>query len=736
MKNEFDALYRDNGKSYVDLKQAYVNNGYILYYTNETVRNVESIQELTDRLVEKISLKDFPDYAQYFDANITSENYLNEVVGQLEYSLEYLTGTIQGTKHNLLLGIAVQYLIEAVFNKFTRAYANAYGQVTEDIFYGSQIQALFDPDSEFQYKKISVFKKLKLMPKVFKQMAKNVPKYFTNKWRSLKKWQRINSWKGFKGKMLHTLRKPLAKIAAVKKIVESSKAMRHGIRNFKLSWSQRITHTLGIIGDAISIYLNVNEWRKVRDEMAKAKNKYEEYKRQLTVEMGKTRIEANNLQTGWVDSSDNFISITESIRTLFADLSENLAFNGVMGLGGLPVNFVDSYLPANFKIINKGNLLSKQSIVINFLKDIDNDLTKIRDKLNAQLIMYENIETGVAENRSIVEMLQTLKNIYEYKTGEEKTFGTLLSDKTLVCAVTVKYPEKTEYDFYSLTSLRPRCEVTGEQFSSIKAKALEKRKKAPLMSIVKAEVSKTKSITVEHLLNLVKNVYLYSSDEIIKHYGDSITERDVTCAVATQFPSMSSFNSLLLAPFRPDCRSVSDLDFADMKKAVVNKKLIAEKVKVAMTICESWGFCPCIADIITQLEGNGERTSESDIKIAITTIRPGKTQYCATKCPCVNLITEQSDMSRINAQKIKQDKPEPVDSQETRVRKVLVEKIKGLLDTHQCNNWGLCPCFRTILAFFQNEEATLSEDNVKDAIKEVWPDKTQYCSLGCQCITL
>jgi hypothetical protein len=130
--------------------------------------------------------------------NATFQAYLKSVIGNLETRLSDLNNMLEQHKGDALVGIVVQYVIEASINKFMQSFKSAYSKVAnEDIIASTHndLWARMEGAEVTITEKTGTLHKLKLVPKAFKQMAKNAGQSFRNFGKSVKKWGRIYIFK-------------------------------------------------------------------------------------------------------------------------------------------------------------------------------------------------------------------------------------------------------------------------------------------------------------------------------------------------------------------------------------------------------------------------------------------------------------------------------------------------------------------------------------------------------------
>ena len=181
---------------------------------------VETLQDIEESLSAELELN-LPRLSRMYEAskNATFQEYLRVVIGNLETRLSDLNKMIEQHKQDTLIGIVVQYVVGATINKFTQSFKYTYSKVSNEDILGSTISDLWERMDGADAKitsKTGKLHKLKLVPKVFKQMAKNAGQSVVKFVKRVKKWGRIKNWKGFKGKLMHTLQKPIQNLKSIK----------------------------------------------------------------------------------------------------------------------------------------------------------------------------------------------------------------------------------------------------------------------------------------------------------------------------------------------------------------------------------------------------------------------------------------------------------------------------------------------------------------------------------------
>ena len=625
-----------------------------MYYINETIQAVQTVEDYQDKINQALEIE-LNELYKRFEANPNSTEYLNSVVGQLEYSLSDIRKLIQDTKNNQITGLLVQYLVEFTISKFVKGYTRAYNQVAglpEDIYSTSLWTTLFsaepneagiilDPNhprhEEIMNKnkvsadaQVTLKQKFKYTPAVFKQMLKNVRDNFKDIGTSLSKWKRIRSWEGFKGKLKHTIKGPTQKVTTVKKVMTSTPHRKFFVKNYKLSWSQGGMMAIGAIADAVSVAVDTQQWKTVADEMTKARKQYEEYRDNLKDELANITAQSAQIASYWPDIVDTFKNLSLSFKSLIDNATEYSEFNDVLGLSQLPVDVTSPLFSLDFDTVTQSTLNTAQTAVIGYMQGVDNDVSLVADEMRARSILYENVLNRTAEDQTVQDMLDSTQNIYRFSSSQTlKDFGNLLSKQDIVCTVTQLRITRSTYDFYELEPFRPRCNVSSAEFVGYDTAADLLRKQ----QILKDTVSNYDGDSLSVLLDLVQAAYRASADADLQRFGSSVTEQQVTCAVSKVYPDKQTFDFISLSPFRPDCSAVSSAEFQTMKSDAATTKAASTGVENALTMCELYNYCPCPAAIALT---NG--ITETDAVALIKSLRPNLTQYCgSTGCACVIL---------------------------------------------------------------------------------------------------
>ena len=543
----------ENKKIYLDLRTANTDNAYIMYYINETIRAVQRLGEYQDLINQTLQVEHYKAYKQ-FEANPNSTDYLTSIIGDLEFSLSDLKKMIDGRKYSQMIDLAVQYVIEGVLNRFVKAYSHAYNQLTElpeDIYSTSRMTALFnadeidaeillDPDHPrhdevnkkhgVAVKKVSLKQKFLLVPKVFKKMWSNMKNGVKSFREGVNKLRNSKTFEEFKGRVKHYMKPlwegPQKKISNIKRFVKDPKFRKVYVKNYKLRWSHGLMMGLGIIGDAVQLYSQDREWGKVADEMNRARKQYTEYRDNLQKELTAIDAQTAELIAEWPGVIEIFKDISLSFKSMIDNATKYAEFTDVLGLPKLSVDVDSPLFSLNFDALTKSNLNSAQVAVIRFMKEADNDMTRVADQLRARTILYENVQTMVADRQSIQVILESSHNIYRFSSSQTvKDYGKLLRKRDIVCTVSILSKTKTVYDSYQLKPFRPRCDVSAADFQTMKTAA---------------ETARAASAAVEGALTMCSLYKLCPCPISIAQMND-VTEAVVIYLIRTLRPNMSQY---------------------------------------------------------------------------------------------------------------------------------------------------------------------------------------------------
>ena len=524
-----------------------------MYYINETIRAVQRLGEYQDLINQTLQVEHYKAYKQ-FEANPNSTDYLTSIIGDLEFSLSDLKKMIDGRKYSQMIDLAVQYVIEGVLNRFVKAYSHAYNQLTElpeDIYSTSRMTALFnadeidaeillDPDHPrhdevnkkhgVAVKKVSLKQKFLLVPKVFKKMWSNMKNGVKSFREGVNKLRNSKTFEEFKGRVKHYMKPlwegPQKKISNIKRFVKDPKFRKVYVKNYKLRWSHGLMMGLGIIGDAVQLYSQDREWGKVADEMNRARKQYTEYRDNLQKELTAIDAQTAELIAEWPGVIEIFKDISLSFKSMIDNATKYAEFTDVLGLPKLSVDVDSPLFSLNFDALTKSNLNSAQVAVIRFMKEADNDMTRVADQLRARTILYENVQTMVADRQSIQVILESSHNIYRFSSSQTvKDYGKLLRKRDIVCTVSILSKTKTVYDSYQLKPFRPRCDVSAADFQTMKTAA---------------ETARAASAAVEGALTMCSLYKLCPCPISIAQMND-VTEAVVIYLIRTLRPNMSQY---------------------------------------------------------------------------------------------------------------------------------------------------------------------------------------------------
>ena len=598
MKRQYEQEYINSKKTYYDLKSATINNGYIEYYINQTMQIIETLQDIEERLSAELELN-LPRLSQMYEAskNATFQEYLRIVIGNLETRLSDLNKMIGQEKENILIGIVVQYVVEATINKFMQSFEYAFSTVSNEDILGTTISDLWEKMDGSGAAKTSKTHKLKLVPKALKQMAKNAGQSFVKFVKSVKKWGRIKNWKGFKGKLMHTLRKPIQNLKNIKSFFHSATRAKL-VKNYKISGMQKFSTALGIALDIVSQVLTVRQWAAVSSKMETARKEYEIYHGNLVAELSNITAEKHKMEGYWLEIIDIFKNLSLPYKSLIEKASAYHNFSDVIGLARLPVDTSSPLFSIDFNQLTKQNIRSKQFAVINFMKDVNNNMTILEDKMRSRQVLYNNTLSKSKADEPVVDMLSDITSILNFSPSMTmKSFGQKLKMRDMVCTISVLRPDIEEYDFFPLESFRPRCEINSTMFETLKSEAASKRKTKLMRTVIKRDVNSSHEESLSKLIDAVHNSYSGLRDKDLAQYGRSITDRDILCTISEMFPSRQKYDYIDVNVFRPHCSVVTTRKFQQILNQAKKLRSLSQQVQTYLNTCNLAKFCPCLASV-------------------------------------------------------------------------------------------------------------------------------------------
>lgn len=622
-KEQLNMLFFKNGRRYVNLKQAATNNEYLAFYMNKTIDAVDELVEMSKNYISSVTGNGYASYSQR--PEVTADTYMTDIVWQLEAILVSMERIVMLDKESPLLGIAVQIVVESLVNRFMQSFSEVYGTNKADDFYKTQFQNMFLTGKDQNEKHLLV--QTKLMFFVFQSIGNSSENLLLQKWKSLKHWSNINSWHDVKSKYLHTIQGQVNDLDFRRNFgfVEIHKEV-DGI-----DWVMLIASKIKKIGFLIIVVQRFQNWRQLSQELANARQLYENYNDKLSHEINVHENMHKTIDKDWYNLMKIYKRRMGSFRNLLLDLNNHADFNDLFGIARHLTTNLSHHIPQSLEYIDEGNLLTEQAKAKGYLKTMQSGFNEIREELNLRTVMFRTVRQFVMERKPISYILKSLINMFKYMGGRGQLYGLSLTERDVICSVVLLFPRKTHFDFHSLQQYRPSCDVTA----ALLASAADKRLKSLMTSVVTRMIETDPAVTLPDIYNAVRDALVYSNDDDIRTLGGNVTEKDVVCIISTEFPEKQIFDYLSLASFRPSCAAVSEDEF----KALKQTKLITENVNFALNMCESYSYCPCISNISRIIRNNvGVTATESYVKKSIIQLRPNLTSYCGTTgCSCINL---------------------------------------------------------------------------------------------------
>ena len=706
LRQIYDDEYLVNKETYLDLRTAHECNTYIMYYINETIHGAIAFQDYFDRqsqVFDTVTIKLF----KLFKDNQSSTDYLSSIQGEFGYRLSEIRNIIESTKQSHIVGLVVQYLVEVSLSRFVKGYSMASKIVHKNEFYKSSLAKIWnDPFTRERIKKLSNLKKVKLVPKVLKNMF-----WYGNKYRFKNfKWA-LNRLKFFtlKNKFKFLLKGPIKKYNKVKEFFTSKINRKYMIRNFKLGWCGGIMTVLGGIADGIQIYVQKKEWEKVAKQMTEARQEYEKYRKNLKEELNKLTTETVKITKRWPEIIETFIDLSMSFRKLIEDAEKYKELVDVLGLPQFPLKVNSTLFSLDFDAVTEANVASAQAKVIEFIRGVDQNMTRAANEVKARTMLYEKVQEDMANGEPVQLMLKTLKNIYSYQPATIKNYGKNLSEKDIVCTMSLLGRPKLVYDFYQLEPFRPRCDVNSSAFASFDKQASLHRK-----------VSNYEGNSLSTLLDLVHNAYNQSTFAAdLQSYGSTITDQQVICSVSKVFPSKLKFDFISLDPFRPHCSSVTTEEFKKMKKQaslqrrdqLLNRKVSNYKGNSLSTLLV------LVHDVYSQstvadLQRYGTTITDQQVICSVSKVFPSKLKF-----DFISLDPFRPHCSSVTEEDFKK-------------MKEASKAVDNMLI--MCTEYHFCPCPALISGRYG-----ISESDIIDHIRALRPKDQKYCgTTGCDCVML
>ena len=646
LKATYDEDVRNLQRKTLYARDCEYNNRYINHYSEAIMDTVVSMEEIYDDIIDQL----VADSELINHINETSV-MLDIVEAPFEYSLAELEKMIDQTRTIQLVGFGVQLLMEITLNRFVNVAKNAYNRVISeeiadtfmrdfDLFEDNPADSPVIKQKKAWYKRFAskVKKEAPRIGKTFKEMARSPKRFIQKLHRGAKKWGRIKNMKGFKGKLRHTLRKPIAKLNRMKTAIKTPGA---AIKKFKLTGTEKFMSAMSVIGDSISMALNVVAWRDVRDKMLEARQHHEEYKNDLLENINLVRSGIHNM----TEIIDENIRIFESLVTNFTSIVINVThydmFANVHGGAGLPVNYSAPIFTTDFRQITGHNLREKQNPIVDFMKESDNNMTQVEHMLKARYTLYELVGEGVTDSEPITDMFSQIKRIYSHDSSSVVAeFGSSLDQSDVVCAVAKLNGQMTEYDFYNLLAWRPLCRISEQQYEEEKQRAQDAKSKAILINRIQSVVpgQQFNDESVEDLLDRAKQDYSDEQDQTIQRYGEELTTKDVICAVAMQFPDKAQYAFFDLTVLRTSCGRLNQVEFDSMVEQVATHRAKYDSIRGDLLSCIRRGMggrrCDCIDD-----QAEFYNLTRDQVKYYMKKSQPQLSQYCGSSryCDCENL---------------------------------------------------------------------------------------------------
>lgn len=634
-KSELEKLFVQNSKEYVQLRRALTNNAIILYHTNSTINSITSIGNKADEIQVELQSKSLflSEAESQWEANKTIDVILQSI-DSVEYDLEQIKEMLRKHKETVIIGFVVSTVIQKVvdrfFDRFSISLGKAYSQVLSR-------QTPVDGKSKIKLwgKIVKELEKIKLLPKVLKQMGINMAKSMRNtfikttglpkRFFTAIKTKISNGGMSTKKKLIATT---MYKFQTTSNKISIKQKILNRIKSYKTSLGSKITSLAGIGFNIYQIISARTAWKQKAKIIETSVQQYRKYLDDLRKEKIKFEEQGKTLSKEWQTALKEFKGISESLKSLISLLMESNDFLDIVGLMKPPVKKVDPILCVDSQNVTKESVIEMQTNITGFLNENNNNLTKIENELTARKISYTKIRNDSEEGKKIKDITDELKELYTYMPYDEvRQFGANLTMEDVVCALAIIRKDKVEYDGFQLQPFRPRCEVNDTAFANMEKAAYQQRIIIIMDDVIQRELSDTNIVLVQ-LKNRI-------SDEDSENITSAVTDMDILCRISKLYPNKAEFDFIPLQSFRPSCADVDEKMMTTLKSKALKMRIITESLKDVFKMCKEYEFCPCIPLIRLKLPPG---TTDEDIKTTIKRLNPGETEYCGTTgCKCVQL---------------------------------------------------------------------------------------------------
>lgn len=636
-KSELEKLFVQNSKEYVQLRRALTNNAIIIYHTNSTMNSITTIGNIADEIQVELQSRFLflSKAASLWEANKTIDVVLQSI-DSIEYDLKQIQEMLRKHKENALIGIVVSTVVQAAVDRFSVILGKAWSQVLS-----RQTGGMSNIIQEGLGIKKQLIK-IKLLPKVMKQMGinmvKSMQKTFMKPIGPLKRFFTDIKAKYANGALRFSLRKFVVTRGTFRKFANkikvSLKTLPGRLQSYKMNKISKFSSLTGIFFNINQIIVDGIGWKNKADIVEKSMQQYRKYLDDLRKEKIKFEEQGKNLSKEWQTALKDFEGISKSLKSLISLLMESNDFLDIVGLMKPPVKKVDPILCVDSQNATKESVIEMQTNITGFLNENNNNLTKIENELRARKISYTKIRKHSEEGTKIKDITDDLKEFYTYTSYDEgRQFGANLKMEDVVCALAIIRKDKVEYDGFQLQPFRPRCEVNDTVFANMKEAAYQERRIIIIDDVIQREITDANIV----LLQLKNRISKELSNGDSKNNNSVVTDTDIVCRISILYPNKTEFDFIPLQSFRPSCADVDENKMTTLKSKAVKMRNITESLvqDYAISLCKKYKFCQCIPTIRQTLPPG---TTDEDIKTAIKRLIPGETEYCGTNgCKCVQL---------------------------------------------------------------------------------------------------
>jgi len=493
--------------------------------------------------------------------NVDNDSFYGAVAKQFlntEFTLENLEEQLHGQKVTTItataIGFAVELAISRIAKSLSKHYNEKWQKFVDKVVYDNPHISDNDLDELRRHKKNKTYriiyaKRTILVFKAIGSSLKGGVKAIVHAPRKIK-----NAYTFRKFRMSKMFR-PFRSRQNFLKAVKSS-------FNKKLSIGKSIS---GVVSNAISgieIFLTHKGYKDLEHKALAALRNYEKFRDNLRNVVDTCERDFASLVTAELK---NFTIIAESLKTVMFDQSHTFEINITKTL--LPKSIITDtshYLTKEYGKVNESNIKSEQLKLLTLLENQRFNLKTVRDTLKAIAIWNKQTKKMIFNEYPFQTIRTTLRLIYEtHESPIIKHFGHNLTIKKMLCMISlIQFHEET-YDFFNLTFFRENCTTNPSSLSitQILANRYETLIKSQVKRYVDDEDSRRGLSKIQDDVAKILNQDSY----MIKPYNTTPTKKDILCKIVGLYPKKLIFDCYDLHPFKKQCLTMSDNDFAELE---------------------------------------------------------------------------------------------------------------------------------------------------------------------------